>query len=267
MKNSKFLFIFMVLFLGASFFIAQKLKRPEIFISKQDQTLNLNNKITQYFHLGQKRLLSSAMWIATILESDIEHYKKKDTNSWMYLRFKTISDLEPKFYENYQVGAVWLSIVKDDLEGASEIYMRGLKEYPNDYFLLKNAAFHFEFEVGDSKKAHEIYTKLRIHPQVDALVLGIATRLETEFGSKEIAFTLLKSHYDNLPERENVFRKLLSENLYALKAEIDLECLNSKRTGCSNLDFNGNPYVYFQGYFTAKETWKPFRLNRKQISR
>jgi len=66
-------------------------EKPMMYISKQDQTINFDSTLYRYFNLGLKRLLSSTLWVSTIIESDIEHYKQKDLNSWMYLRFNIIS--------------------------------------------------------------------------------------------------------------------------------------------------------------------------------
>jgi len=269
MKISKFLKdIFLLLicfvFLLIAYLIASKISRPPIVVSKQDSTLNVSSKLTQYFHMGQKRLISSSIWIATILESDLEHYKQKDMNSWMFLRFKSISELEPRFYENYRVGAVYLSIVKDDLIGASYIYDKGLAEFPTDYVLLKNAAFHNEFELGNQERSHEIYNQLIKHPEVDPLTLSVALRSQSQFGSKQIAFDLLWDQFKRLPKDYSVLRQKMQQNLYDLKAEIDLECLNEKKSSCSKLDFYNESYIFDGNTYRAKSPWTPFRLNKRK---
>lgn len=108
--------IFFLLYLA--FYTSKKVSPPILFISKQQSSLNVSESIVENFNIGQKRLISSLLWISTILESDQEHYKNKDLNSWMFLRFKTISFLEPKFYEAYNFGGPYLSIIKNDLAGA-----------------------------------------------------------------------------------------------------------------------------------------------------
>lgn len=264
MKNSKFFLIFATIFLILSYYVAKDNERPVVVISKQDSSLNLNSTLTQYFHMGFKRLISSTMWIATILESDLDHYKNKDLNSWMFLRFKTIADLEPRFYENYSLGAVYLSIVKDDLVGASYMYDKGLIQYPNDYHLLKNAGFHYEFEVGDSKRAFEIYNVLKVHPQIDFVTLGIAARLESQLGDKDTAYQLLLDQYKKLPDYQNHVAVLLAKNIYALKAEIDLDCLNNKKENCSKMDFDNNYYLFDGKKYYAQKEWVPFKMKKRK---
>ena len=65
-------------------------------------------------------MISSLLWTHTLLFSDYEHYKNDDLDSWMYLRFNTITDLDPRMYEAYNYGGQYLSIVKDDVFGAKK---------------------------------------------------------------------------------------------------------------------------------------------------
>ena len=254
-------------FLVLSNFINNQLTKPIIKVSMQDQTWNLNDKLTNHFNLGFKRLTSSSLWISTILQSDEEHYKKKDLNSWMFLRFKTISELEPLFYENYKFGGIYLSIVKDDLPGASYIYEKGLSYYPNDFDLLKNAAFHFNFEVGDLKKSYPLYLKLKHHPRTSGIMLNTLARLESENGNLEVALDILKDQYEQLDEmnKENFIGKSLREQLYSLKAEIDLDCLNSKKDNCELKDYENNAYFFNGKKYVAKKDFLPFKYKGKKV--
>ena len=272
MRNSKYLsnaplYIIAVAALSLAYFISQKFEKPTLFITKQQSSFNLDNKFWSVFHLGQKRLVSSLYWVTTILESDHEHYKGKDLNSWMFLRFNTISILEPKFYETYAFGGPYLSIVKDDLNGASIIYDKGLEQYPDDYKLLRDAGFHYYFEVEDYKKARIIYNKLSHHPNTTPLIVSSLARLETENGNKEFAYKILLGKYDEIKSKPNFLTAALERNLYALKAEIDLECLNKTKINCSLIDFEGNRYISNKGIYQAQKEWKPFRISGKNSTK
>ena len=198
MRNSKHItdiifFLILITCLSTAFGISKNTHVPIIVVSKQDSSINIDKKTWDFFHLGQKRLISSLYWIATILESDVEHYKEKDLNSWMFLRFETISILEPMFLETYTFGGPYLSIIKDDLEGAGIIYKKGLKTYPNNYSLLKNAAFHFYFEAEDYQEAEKVYQALRKHPELNPVILTSFARLRSSQGDLRDAFNILIS--------------------------------------------------------------------------
>lgn len=255
-----------MLFLAA-FRISSNLNKPYIVISKQDETWNLNDEMIQKFNLGFKRLESSFLWILTILESDVDHYKKRDLNSWMFRRFNSISTLEPLFYENYTFGGLYLSIVKDDLSGASIIYDKGLKYYGDDFTLLRDAGFHFYFEVEDYKKAYEIYSKLKNHPKASPIIISSLARLEKSQGNPEAAFNLLINKYNQIPDKDSFLAQKIKGHLYALKAELDLGCLNSSGENnqkCSLKDFNGDYYIKKNDTYQAISPWEPLKIKRKK---
>lgn len=251
----------LVLFFLA-FIINQNLYRPNVVLSKQDETWNLNNEMILKFNLGFKRLVSSFLWISTVLESDIDHYKNKDLNSWMFLRFNTISVLEPKFYENYALGGPYLSIVKDDLTGASIIYDKGLKLFPDDFYLLRDAGFHYHFEMGDYSKSFEIYSKLRHHKQANPVIISNLARLETERGNLAVAFDLLLDQLNSIQDKESFLAKKVRSHLYSVKAEIDLNCLNKKLKNCSEKDFYGNNYLIKNTIYFAAHEWQLYRIQQ-----
>lgn len=271
LKNLKKLsfIIFALVLLFLSFLINKNLTKPFVVISKQEETWNLNNEMLAKFNLGFKRMESSLLWISTILESDQEHYKKKDLNSWMFLRFNSISTLEPLFYENYSFGGMYLSIIKDDIPGASIIYNKGLKHYGNDYELLRDAGFHFYFEAEDYKRAYEVYSKLSGNPKASPIVISSLARLEKAHGKPAAAFELLFNKYSQLKDKNSAIAKKIELHLYGLKAEIDLNCLNSSKgptEKCSMMDFQGNYYIKENGSFRSVKPWEPFKIKKKKSS-
>lgn len=243
--------------------INQNLNKPHIVISKQDESLNLNDEMLQKFNLGFKRLESSLLWISTILESDIDHYKKKDLNSWMFRRFNSISKLDPKFYENYAFGGVYLSIIKDDIEGASILYHKGLSIYPDDYSLLKNASFHFYFEAKDLETSYSLFKRLEKFPNDSPFTKLTLSKLEANNGNLSDAFFML-SEYQKKHPPETMIGKKIYDYRYSVKAEIDLECLNGHQENCFKYDLDNNPYLKINHRYQAVKPWAPYRPKWKK---
>ncbi len=242
----------------------QSYSRPAISVQKEDSALNFNSQLVDFFSLGYRRMITSIFWVSTILESDNEHYKKKDENSWMFLRFKTISILDPKFYENYSFGGQYLSIIKDDDLGAKYIYDKGLSLFPNDYDLIFNAGFHYYFELENQVAGMELYKKIINHPKTPKHIVSFIARNLASDQSPENSLLLIESLYE---KNKNVpyFRERYDSIIYALRAEIDLKCLNSGKTDCYRNDAHGEPYVLKNGVYGAKKPWEPFRkLKRAQ---
>lgn len=245
------------------FYIKNLNPLPPINITEQDKALNINTTFLKTISIGNPRLISSILWVKTLLDSDLDHYKNNDLNSWMFLRFNSITDLDPNFYEAYLYGGLYLSIVKDDDLGAKSIYDKGIKIFPNDYELLKNIAFHYHFELKDILGASEFYNRLLSNPQTPNHYRSIYARFASESGDLNEAYQVLYETYAKLSSASSL-KEYFRKNLYAIKAEIDLICLNEGKKGCSLLDFNSNPYTKSpQGIFQAQEPWEPFRLKDK----
>lgn len=270
MRNSKqfsdiLLIVFILLGLSGSHFIALQSEKPNMAITKQQSSFNVDGKFWDLFHLGQKRLVSSLYWISTILESDHDHYKGNDLNSWMFLRFKTISLLEPKFYETYNFGGLYLSIIKDDLEGATYLYNKGIEIYPSDINLLKNASFHFYFEVQDYDAAYRVLNKLKSTPGVNPMLLSSLARIESQKGNLEDAYAILYESYASLKDKNTFLSQKISSQLYSIKAEIDLKCLNANKAGCDFRDFDGNLYLKnSRNEYSSQKEWIPYRIKTKK---
>ena len=250
--------------LSGAYFVSRTIQVPPMVITKQQSSLNVDTNFLKYLNLGQSRLYSSLFWIATILESDHDHYKGKNLNSWMYLRFLTISNLEPKFLTTYTFGAPYLSIIKDDLEGASNLYDIGLKLYPNEFDLLSNAAFHYRFEKKDYQKSYDLYKRLSRFTQAKLPQFSSLARLEADQGNLDAAFNLLKNLYDQQKDKDSFLAKKIWSFLYSIRAEQDLKCLNNLAKNCRDHDLNNNLYIKkSDNLYYAKEQWVPYRSQRK----
>lgn len=267
-KLSKYLFSkeqLVLLFGVVVFLIAGTLntrtEKPILELSKQETALNINKDLLVFMSAGNKRLLTDLLWVQTLLESDIEHYAKRDLNNWLFLRFNTISVLDPKFYENYLYGGQFLAIVKDDLEGSNVIYEKGLTKYPDDYRLNYNAGFLNYYEIGDHKKGLKYLSKIQDSPKAPLFLRSIINKLLVETGTDlEVVFKLVLHNFEST--QDDSLKRRLASDLYAIRAEIDLNCLNLKKENCNQKDMEGFPYKFESGRFTSRREFRPFRINR-----
>ncbi len=242
--------------------IHQKTQKPVIEVTKQDTALNINRNVLLFLSMGNKRLIADTLWVQTLLESDESHYSKKDLNSWMYLRFLNIAILDPKFYENTLWGGMYLSIVKDDVLGAAHIFEIGLDNYPEDYRLNYFAGFNYYYEIGDLAKGSELLTRIQDYPQAPPFLKSLVNKLRFEVHQDyETAMEFLKVTANQ--SKDVVLKQKLEGEIYALKAQMDLECLNSNRENCSKIDADGSPYLFKDGVWKAQTTFKPYRLKTK----
>jgi tetratricopeptide (TPR) repeat protein len=236
-------------------------KRPILTAKESELNITIRYDVLKILSLGNERLLSSYYWITTLLASGIEREEGKQ--SWIYNRFNLISMLDNRFYENYLYGGIYLSIIKDDPLSASKIFSQGLDIYPEDFKLLYYSAFNYFFELGEVDKATPLYEKLIKHQDIGnhpGLANTISKILSTKY-DKKIIFNLLLNTLSYTEDGPAKDRSRLS--LYALKAEIDLDCLNNNEGNCHTRDFDGNDYIFKEGRYQAQKKWKPFKISKR----
>ncbi len=255
-------------FVVLCFFIAGNLYsitlKKKIILNQQTHAINLDSDIIKVTSLGQKRMIASSLWIETLLNSDLDHYNSDDLQNWMFLRFKTITDLDPYFQEVYLYGGIYLSIIKDDEKGAQFIYERGLRYFPKDFYLNLNASFHYFYELNNIDKSLEHLSRIYDHPKAPSFLPSLYARLQSTRGDLKSALALLLDLYKSTPNK-TALKKSYAQKIYALKAEIDLNCLNSRiqKYNCIKRDFYGDLYLKDnEGFYRAKRQWKPFRAKK-----
>lgn len=264
-KNNVYLSILIVLSFTLLFSIDNKTQKPTVIINPQDEVVNLNPDLMKVASLGQQRLIASLLWAHTMLKSDLKHYKVNDLKNWMYLRVNAVITLSPLFYEAYYIGAQYLSIVKDDDYGAKDIYDRALSKFSTDYNLLYGAGFHYFYELGETKRAIQLFKDAIKYGSPLHFLPSLVARMEAEEGDLLAAKTILEIELakEDIPENA---KQRLKYNLYSIKAEIDLNCLNNSKdkTTCNYYDLNGKPYIKKRSnIYIAPQVWRKFQLKRK----
>jgi len=255
----------MILLLAFANFFNSTVNKPLLNISKEDTALNFKSHFLKNFNFGLKRFISSYIWVQTILESDTEQYKKKDGNSWIYYRLVSITTLDPDFEWAYLWGGQYLSVIKDDIQGAKDIYEKGIRLFPNNFWLNFYAGFHYYWELGDCQAAYAVFSRILNLPHATEHVFylpSLVARAKACTGDLKTAYLIVNDIYKNAQENSELKAKL-QQNAYALKAEIDLKCLNQKQPNCSTTDFNNQPYIKQNGIFKAVQKWVPYRLKTR----
>lgn len=266
--NKKQILLFFLVVIG--FVYSNQVKKynpkPIIKVSEQDRQINFDHQFVDAISLGQRRLLSSLFWIQTLLDGDTENYKSRDLNSWMFLRFNTITELDPKFYEAYLWGGQYLSIVKDDIIGAERIYEKGLKNYPLDIDLNFNAGFNRYFELGQVDKAIQNFKTvidlpggIEKYPRLVSMVNKMSKNQGVPY--EEIFANIYDKYTKTIDPK---IKKYLTELLYSVRATQDLECLNAGEKNCRQLDLNGSEYIKKNGKYFAARPFQPFKLYKKE---
>lgn len=259
-------YIFVVFLFTIIFSLYEKTKPPIVKDNEEGLVaLKLDKQILNAFSLGQQRLLSSFLWIETMLNADHKPHKNNLDRSALYYKYKTIADLDPFFYELYLNGGIYLSIIKDDKLGAKNIYDRALEVFPTDYDILYNAGFHYYFELAESEKALTIFNKIiQFHPYKTPMVIStLVAKLQLQKkGTLEEARVIIFEAWKRSPEG-SAQKNALFSRLYSIQTEIDLKCLNSGQKNCNEKDIDGEKYIKVDNQFVSIKKWRKFRLKKK----
>lgn len=191
----------------------------------------------QYFTFGQKETIADSYWLRTIQDFDVcvnptappgaprtglnrQHHCTLD---WAYHMLEVVTTLAPRNYVPYNAGGTMLSVVLDDIEGASRIYEKGLAAFPNDWELHFQAATHIMNEVGDLHKA-AYYYNIAVQNGGPGWLAALSAKLFDKIGRTELAIVNLRAQLKRAPDEkfaEAVRRKLveLEDKLAAETAE------------------------------------------------
>lgn len=204
LKSYLSFFLSLLMIYGASL-IHQSNDKIDVTISAQDVEKNFNIPFLKAVSLGHRSFLADLFWIQTMIESDIEHYKKKNLGSWMYLRFKTIIELNPNFLEAYRWGSQYLMIVKDDLIGSERILDMGLRKYPDDYELNYYKGFLYMSEHKDIPRSLPYFEKIIFYPEAPAFLAAMVAKLRyKEHLDKEKYLYFLKELHSKSQNRARI---------------------------------------------------------------
>ena len=193
------------------------------------------------------------------MQSDEIQYTGDERKNWMYLRFNTIADLDPLFYHNYLWGGMYLSIIKNDMKAAADIFDLGLKHYPDDYELNYRQGFNYYFELGEFEKGLSYLARIENNPKMPLSIKLIVNKLRFETTLNfDLALNYLYHNIQN--EKDPVLQNKLVNDFYALKAERDLDCLNHQKENCDYRDAEGKNYLKTEDGWIAPRKFQPYRI-------
>lgn len=187
-----------------------------------DQFLYPPPEHIEHFSLGFNEAMADSFWLRWIQDSDscqtyfkaVEHYNpevKEETyysprykncdNSWAFMMLDVVTKLAPKFKMPYLAGGISLSVLTEDFVGATELFERGLKAYPDDWSIAYRAAYHYLFDLKDKKRAAELLLQAQKNGAPD-WVQSLAARIYSEEGEIELGISILENYRKSLKDEK-----------------------------------------------------------------
>lgn len=175
----------------------------------------------QHFTFGTREQAADSLWIRAIQDFDYcEKEVAKQTcvsTGWLYRMLDLVTELSPKLRAAYTMGATSLTIIVNDFAGASKLFDKGVREFPNDWVLLGRAAYHALYEEKNNEKAAALLQRAARNGAPPWYYL-LATRLYGKEGRAELAENLLRQ-FESDPNPDPVLVRSLKERIGKLKAD------------------------------------------------
>lgn len=118
----------------------------------------------EHFSFGMKEQIADSIWVRAIQDFDYCEKKIDLTNcqnkGWLWRMLEAITNLSPQFRSAYSSGAIALSVIVSDVEGASSLFDKAVKEFPSDWVILYRAAYHALYEEKNNKKAAQLMERV-----------------------------------------------------------------------------------------------------------
>jgi hypothetical protein len=151
--------------------------------------------LIEHFAFGFSDPMADFIWIRSI--QDFDYCEKKidngncKNNSWISKMLESATDLSPYLRMAYALGAVSLSVLVSDVEGARKLFEKGMQYYPTDWKIAYRAAYHYIYEVKNKERAAELLV-IAGKNGAPQWVFSLATKLFNESGKRELGEALLK---------------------------------------------------------------------------
>ena len=128
------------------------------------------------------------------------------------------TELDPAFFQAYTIGGNLLAIVRDDVFGARDLLLKGVRymreTLPSESIELRNSTWRetwrlnmqlgyvYLFELEDIPSAEQYFVQAASHPDAPLYVRNLGRRLETPEGRFIIAGNLLSNLLNSAKERK-----------------------------------------------------------------
>ncbi len=192
----------------------------------------INTSMARRF-LGLRVSIANLIWVDLLYKSDIRHDSDFST---FYRAARAILELDPKNYMSVWFSALYLSVIKDDISGASRIFRDAVDALEKDVWVnthLKGSiyfayGYHLLYEEHNLPLASKYIRLSAEQPSASLLSKRMAETLSTERGQIEVGFRVLNEFYRRVKsdlERKRIEGKmtdlLLKKELLELNEQFD----------------------------------------------
>lgn len=217
--------ILLLIFISLAAFMALKVKTDLILREKMPGSSIIyipSGKSLKYATFGYSSLAADLIYLWAI-----QYYSDRAApERYRYLDhvFSVIAELDQRYLDPYQIGALIAIYEAQDMELAYKILDRGLEKNPDQWIFPFQAGHYAQMMAKDYKRAQEYYQKTMDIQGAPAIAKRLYASAAYELADYETAWSTWKDVYENTEDER--IKKIASNHLYRVKAAVDLKTLN-----------------------------------------
>lgn len=155
----------------------------------------------KYLSVGLSYQLADGLWLRATQDFDYCEKKINEMDckgkSWLFQTLNLATELDPFFEPSmYRAAGLALTIIISDYAGASVIFDKAVRRYPNNWNIAYAAAYHALYEEKNKLKAAKLY-ELAAANGAPSWVFALAGRLAVDGGADEYSHNILKGMIDS----------------------------------------------------------------------
>jgi len=203
--------LLLILLLVSAFYI-RGISESEIkkISAKVEFKYTFPDRVIKLAACGYDIALGDLYWLRSLQNMDIENQHRRKF-SYLYHLFDIASTLQPSYRPVYTGGGGFLSVIYWDYEGGEKIFLKGLKQYPQDIHLLTFLSMLYTTDLQDFKKAAHYMERASNVPGAPQWYKKLAARLFVEASRPDVALRILTALYRS--EKNEKTRKELARKI------------------------------------------------------
>lgn len=174
-----------------------------------------SGRVLKIVSLGFDEVMADILYIKMI-DYFGNHVASDRTYVWLYHMADLVTTLDPKFKFPYVFAGLMLNLEANQYENARKIIVKGIREFPDDWyfhFILGINYFFHDADFVDAARSLENASKL---PGSPPYLKDLAKKMRREGATRETALAFLKQLYLSFNNED--IRSILKERIREIEA-------------------------------------------------
>ncbi|MCJ7581108.1 MAG: hypothetical protein MUP98_11310 [Candidatus Aminicenantes bacterium] len=217
-------FIIVMIILSCLVFMALKLKIDGIPRTKVPGSSIIyvpSGKHLKYASFGNSTMMADIIYLWAI--QYYSNYNIQDRYNYLDHIFTIISELDPKYLDPYEVGALIAFFEAKNVDLAFEILDRGLEKNPDQWIFPFQAGHYAQHYLKDFSLARDYYEKTMKIEGAPAQTERLAANATFKLMDYEAALQSWLEIYKNATDER--IKKIASNHLYNVRASKDIQLI------------------------------------------